>query len=486
MRRLDRSGGVDDDTSRALVISDEEGHVIEVDRGFERLFGLTNADVQGKMVAELIIPPRFRAAYRARRREAVRDGASTPPRRTREFSGLRPDGGEFPVELSIAQTSEDPRRVTTWIKVPNDSQQAVAITRRRLALHERVEELVGVGSWECVPATGELFWSDNMFRLYGLEPGEITPSTEYVITHTHPRDKERVERVLDELMDTGRLGPLRYRHVLQDGTVRHMEYTMSLIAQAPGLPAHTLGALRDVTEDRWAEQEIAAHFAVSDALADWRPGRNGALRLLRDLAEALEFEAAALWVPREGQLIATEIWLASSLNVSGLDAALRDAALKKGAGLAGRAWATKRPLVVSSVAREPEHALCQLVIDAELHGGLAVPAIFGDDVLAVLGFASQDEVELTERLLRSLKGVGYEIGHFLARRHGELDAPLLTSREQEVLQVASAGHSGEEIAEQLQVSRSTIKTHFEHVYGKLGVHDRAAAVAEAMRRGLIG
>jgi PAS domain S-box-containing protein len=61
----------------------------------------------------------------------------------------------------------------------------------------------------------------------------------------------------------------------------------------------------------------------------------------------------------------------------------------------------------------------------------------------------------------------------------------LTAREREVLQLAAEGHSTRKIAELLHLRPSTIKTHFEHVYDKLGTHDRVAAVAECLRGGLI-
>jgi DNA-binding CsgD family transcriptional regulator len=61
----------------------------------------------------------------------------------------------------------------------------------------------------------------------------------------------------------------------------------------------------------------------------------------------------------------------------------------------------------------------------------------------------------------------------------------ITARELEVLQLASDGMSGPQIAEHLVLSPGTIKTHFQHIYAKWGVSDRASAVATAMRRGLI-
>ncbi len=473
-----------EDVQEALVITDEDGRVLEINGAFEHLFGLTLADAQDRPVGDLIIPPRFRAAYRARRRQAATGGPS-PTCRTREFSGLGRDGGEIPIELTLARTSDDPPRVTTRIRALTGAEESTPMTKRRLALAGQIEEVAGIGSWEFVPATGELFWSDNLYRLYGLEPNEITPTAEYLISHTHPGDKERARRAIDQLRHTGRFPQLRYRYVLPDGSVRHMLARMALIAEAPGLPPHTLGSLQDITDEYFAEQEIAAHFAVSDALADWRSDAPGARRLLRDLGETLDFQVGVLWVPHGNVLIAEVIWLAGSLNAPNLGASLRKIRLKQGAGLAGSAWAAKQPVVVTSLAQDRDDVPRQVLIEAGLHGALAVPAPFGDEVLAVLGFASQDEVRLTDRLMRSLISIGYEVGNFFAQRRGAFKAPLLTPRELEVLQLASAGFSGGEIAGKLKLRESTIKTHFEHVYQKLGLHDRAAAVAEAIRQGLI-
>ena len=61
----------------------------------------------------------------------------------------------------------------------------------------------------------------------------------------------------------------------------------------------------------------------------------------------------------------------------------------------------------------------------------------------------------------------------------------LTRREAEILELAAEGRSAPLIAAELVVSRATVRTHFENMYAKLGVGDRAGAVARAMRLGLI-
>ena len=63
--------------------------------------------------------------------------------------------------------------------------------------------------------------------------------------------------------------------------------------------------------------------------------------------------------------------------------------------------------------------------------------------------------------------------------------PQLTAREQEVLRLVSDGYSAPDIAKQIHLSTTTVKSHLHSLYEKLGVSDRAAAVAEAMRRGML-
>jgi two-component system, NarL family, nitrate/nitrite response regulator NarL len=63
--------------------------------------------------------------------------------------------------------------------------------------------------------------------------------------------------------------------------------------------------------------------------------------------------------------------------------------------------------------------------------------------------------------------------------------PRLSEREQEVLGLIAQGMSAPEIGARIHLSTATVKTHLQHLYEKLGVSERAAAVAEGMRRGLL-
>src|SRR5688572_11258202 len=57
---------------------------------------------------------------------------------------------------------------------------------------EQAERLVQTGSWEWDIETDALLWSDNVFRLLGLEPGAVQPTPDYLVERTHPQDRERL------------------------------------------------------------------------------------------------------------------------------------------------------------------------------------------------------------------------------------------------------------------------------------------------------
>jgi two-component system nitrate/nitrite response regulator NarL len=109
------------------------------------------------------------------------------------------------------------------------------------------------------------------------------------------------------------------------------------------------------------------------------------------------------------------------------------------------------------------------------------------------GYLSKDasRAEIVDAVLRVAKGhtvVPPALADGLVsqiRLNSASDAPVLSERERQVLEAFSRGLSIPQTAAELIIGVSTIKTYTQRLYEKLGVSDRAAAVAEAMRRGLL-
>jgi DNA-binding NarL/FixJ family response regulator len=112
--------------------------------------------------------------------------------------------------------------------------------------------------------------------------------------------------------------------------------------------------------------------------------------------------------------------------------------------------------------------------------GYLLKGIDRDDLLQALRAVAQGEMLLSrDDLARSLRGVCEQVS-----ASPDLFEPL-TEREVEVLRLISTGLSNRDIAAVLYIAESTVKTHVEHIIGKLGVSDRVQVAVWAARHGLL-
>ncbi|NUW45306.1 response regulator [Nonomuraea rhodomycinica] len=120
---------------------------------------------------------------------------------------------------------------------------------------------------------------------------------------------------------------------------------------------------------------------------------------------------------------------------------------------------------------------------------------FDTDVLAALeagaaGYLLKDAParELVRAVRAAVRGETVLAPALVGRLAEQVRKPArgaLSPRELEVLRLVAGGATNQQAAARLFISQASVKTHLVHVYAKLDVHDRAAAVAEAYRRGLL-
>ncbi|HZD86991.1 MAG TPA: response regulator transcription factor [Gaiellaceae bacterium] len=134
------------------------------------------------------------------------------------------------------------------------------------------------------------------------------------------------------------------------------------------------------------------------------------------------------------------------------------------------------PIRVLLLSALTEGGIVYRALETGVAGYLAKEARREEIIDAVLACARGDSVVSADLM----SGLASEI-----RLRWNDDAPVLTKREHEILERVAAGKTAGEIAKELHLGVTTVKTHVQHLYAKLGVSDRAAAVAEAMRRRLI-
>jgi len=143
--------------------------------------------------------------------------------------------------------------------------------RQSEAYLAETQRLSHTGSWALNADTREYtYWSEEMFRIFGVDPREGVPPREAMGRRIHPEDRIRAhsgfERSLKEKVDTSD----EYRFVLPDGTVKHIHAIRHPVVNAAGVVVELMGSFMDITERKRAEEALRrseAYLAESQRLA---------------------------------------------------------------------------------------------------------------------------------------------------------------------------------------------------------------------------
>ncbi|MBC5825800.1 MAG: EAL domain-containing protein [Candidatus Eremiobacteraeota bacterium] len=128
---------------------------------------------------------------------------------------------------------------------------------------ENAQRLAGVGNWTNSLSTGQVTYSQEMRRIFGLSA--LDPAANMLRRFDHPDDAEEIKRVAGDAMRRLQPYSIDHRIVLRDGSVRHVHEQAEFAFDENGRAQHLVGTLVDITERKQAEQKLA-FLAHHDAL----------------------------------------------------------------------------------------------------------------------------------------------------------------------------------------------------------------------------
>jgi len=241
-----------------IITIDQAGRIVEFNPAAERTFGYRRAEVIGKEMAALMIPPALREGHR--RSLATGEGPLLDGRR--EIRVLRADGAEIPAEIAVTRIGvEGPPLFTAYLRDITDqkaAQQALESTGARLQ-HLLASSPTVIYS---TAATGDYacsFISENLLELIGYQAAEYLNDNDkdFWLERVHPDDKTRV---LAEFEDTVRRerGAFEYRFLHKDGGYRWIHDSYRLTRGTEGQPLEIIGSWIDITARKEAEDALGA------------------------------------------------------------------------------------------------------------------------------------------------------------------------------------------------------------------------------------
>ena len=124
-----------------------------------------------------------------------------------------------------------------------------------------------LGSWEWIMATNMVTWSDEMFRVYGWEPGQVDVSFQRFLASVHPDDRSLMQAMVQRALDTREGFSFDHRVVWPSGAVHWLHARGRVITGPDGAPTGMVGSAQDVTERRRASEGQRLLAEASEVLA---------------------------------------------------------------------------------------------------------------------------------------------------------------------------------------------------------------------------
>jgi PAS domain S-box-containing protein len=181
-------------------------------------------------------------------------------------------GGGFVATPALAFPDEHAdtllRFVGTGMNVTQEEQLRNELRRRESYLAE-AQRLSHTGSFGCKASSGEMFWSEETFRIFGYDR-DAKPAVEAILKRVHPDDKATVQAQISHATSQGKDCNLEYRLLLPDDSVKHVHVVAHAVKDKAG-NLEFVGAVMDITERKAAEERIRRQEAELRQILDLAP-----------------------------------------------------------------------------------------------------------------------------------------------------------------------------------------------------------------------
>src|SRR6201981_563877 len=169
---------------------------------------------------------------------------------------------------SICWNSETSKFFETGMDI-KDHELLTRELRRSEAYLAEAQRLSHTGSFGCKASSGEMFWSEETFRIFGYDR-DAKPAVEAILKRVHPDDKAMVQAQINHATSHGKDCNLEYRLLLPDDSVKYVHVVAHAMKDKAG-NLEFVGAVMDITERKAAEERIWRQEAEFRQILDLAP-----------------------------------------------------------------------------------------------------------------------------------------------------------------------------------------------------------------------
>lgn len=395
------------DISHSAVIAiDQNQKILLFNQGARRIFGYEPSEVLGEPL-DIVIP---RDKQEVHREHVRRFGASPTLAKLmaerQEIRGQRKDGTLFPASASIAKTDSGGRQVFLVILQDISGQkEAQEIIRQNEADLAEAQRLAKLGNWVFDAATGQVNWSDELFRIFEIERSEFLEKYESFVDFVVPADKPMVIEANRRARQDSLPFELEYHILTKTGhqkTIRELGYA---VKNEDGQVIRLFGTAQDVTERKKDEERLRTQLRRMEALHAIEMVITSSFEVqltldivIKTAVTQLGVDAAAilLYQPDSHQLEFTG-WQGFRTPK------LERIQLKLGKGLAGKAILNRKKIFVADLANEAdEYVHKTLYVDEGFVSYFGTPLLSRGEIKGVLEILHRSPLQPDEDWLAFL------------------------------------------------------------------------------------
>jgi diguanylate cyclase (GGDEF)-like protein len=273
------------------------------------------------------------------------------------------------------------------------------------ALLAQAQRMARLGSWQASGPGGEMVWSDELYRLLGIDRGGRRMGLEDFVNAAHPDDRPKLREMLQGGPELGALRELEHQVVLPDGE-RRWVLTQAELHQGGERPV-LRGTTMDITERKHADSKAQIEHEVTRILGSGAPKEAVLAEVLRTLAGRLGQACALYWsLDPERGLKCERVWCADEARA----ATLGGEAPEGGSALATLAVQKRQ---VAFGGGRGEAAV------PGMYGTVAVPIVAGNAVFGALELLGERRSGVDASLLDLLASIGVQLGQYHQKNAAE-------------------------------------------------------------------
>ncbi|WJW76369.1 EAL domain-containing protein [Thiohalobacter sp. IOR34] len=248
-----------DSIGDAVIATDAEGRVTRMNPVAEQLTGWQEADARGRSLEEVfrIVNSETGAVVESPVSKVLREGSVVGL--ANHTALIDRQGRQRQISDSGAPIRDDSGRIRGVVLVFRDVteeyrlEQALHDSERRLREAQRIARL---GHWTLDIGSGALRWSDEIFRIFEIDPAQFGASYEAFLERVHPEDRERVDQAYQDSVREHRPYQVTHRLLFEDGRIKHVIERGETFYDEQGRPLYSIGTVQDVSEQMEAAEEL--------------------------------------------------------------------------------------------------------------------------------------------------------------------------------------------------------------------------------------